>query len=68
MILSRPITENGHILGVATTAERGWLFTAVDPRVEDLQGTCFRTPAEAERVALLVLARGRRSRFAAVRP
>lgn len=59
MIHSRPITENGQMIGVATTADRGWLFTAIDPRVEDLHGSCFGTPAEAERVALLVLARGR---------
>lgn len=59
MIQSRTINENGHLLGVATTADHGWLFTAIDPRVEDLHGSCFRTPAEAERVALLVLDRGR---------
>ncbi|NMJ41515.1 hypothetical protein GWK16_09705 [Roseomonas sp. JC162] len=59
MILSRPITENGHMVGVATTGDSGWLFTALDPRVEDLHGAQFRTPADAERVALLVLARGR---------
>lgn len=59
MVLSRPITENGHMLGVATTGDQGWLFTALDPRVEDLHGAQFRTVAEAERIALLVLARGR---------
>lgn len=59
MILSRTITENGHMIGVATTGDHGWLFTALDPRVEDLHGAHFRTPAEAERVALVVLARGR---------
>lgn len=59
MIQSRTIIDNGRLLGVATTADQGWLFTAIDPRVEDLHGSCFRTPAEAERVALLVLDRGR---------
>lgn len=59
MIQSRPITENGQMLGVATTGDAGWLFTALDPRVEDLHGSSFSSPAEAERVALLVLARGR---------
>ncbi|BDG70541.1 hypothetical protein [Roseomonas fluvialis] len=59
MIVSRPITENGQIVGVATTGDHGWLFTAIDPRVEDLHGAHFRTPADAERVARLVLARGR---------
>jgi hypothetical protein len=57
MILSRLITQNGHMLGVATTGDSGWLFTALDPRVEDLHGSCFPSPAEAERVARLVLAR-----------
>lgn len=59
MIQSRTIIDNGRLLGVATTADQGWLFTAIDPCVEDLHGRCFRTPAEAERVALLVLDRGR---------
>lgn len=59
MIQSRTITDKDRLLGVATTADQGWLFTAIDPGVEDLHGRCFRTTAEAERVALLVLERGR---------
>lgn len=59
MISSRLITENGQMVGVATTGDNGWLFTAIDPRVEDLHGASFHTPADAERVARLVLARGR---------
>jgi hypothetical protein len=59
MIVSRPITENGQMVGIATTGDHGWLFTAIDPRVEDLHGASFRTPADAERVARLVLARDR---------
>ncbi|MBR0651793.1 hypothetical protein GXW78_19140 [Roseomonas terrae] len=59
MIHSCTITENGRLLGVATTADHGWMFTAIDPRVEDLHGSRFRSTAEAERVALLVLDRGR---------
>jgi hypothetical protein len=59
MIVSRPITENGQMVGVATTGDHGWLFTAIDPRVEDLHGANFPSPADAERVARLVLARGR---------
>lgn len=59
MIQSRIINEGGRLLGIATTADHGWLFTAIDPRVEDLHGSQFHTPAEAERIALLVLDRGR---------
>lgn len=59
MIQSRSINDNGHLLGIATTADHGWLFTAIDPRVEDLHGSQFRSPDEAERVARLVLDRGR---------
>lgn len=62
MIFSRPITENGQMIGVATTGDAGWLFTAIDPRVEDLHGASFRSPGEAERVAHLVLARSRGGR------
>lgn len=62
MIQSRPITAHGRMLGVATTADQGWTFIATDPSVEDLHGVRFHSPAEAERVALLVLDRDHRPR------
>jgi hypothetical protein len=75
MHTSRPIAVHGRFLGVAVTQAHGqahpWRFIATDPAVEDLDGATFRDPAEAERVATLVLHRGRRAaavRLHAVRP
>ena len=51
--------ERGRSSGLVTTGDRGWLFTAIDPRVEDLHASSFSSPAEADRVARLVLDRAR---------
>jgi hypothetical protein len=57
---SRPIEVDGRFLGVAVTHAAAWRFIATDPVVEDLDGACFPTPAEALRVARLVEQRNRR--------
>ncbi|MBK1656659.1 hypothetical protein [Paracraurococcus ruber] len=62
MHTSRPIDVQGRFLGVAVThvADHGglaWRFVATDPLLEDLDGATFPSPAEAQRVAGLVLAR-----------
>ncbi|MEN0074617.1 MAG: hypothetical protein AAGC69_09545 [Paracraurococcus sp.] len=69
MHTSRPIEVEGRFLGVAVThvsesqaqpQTTHWRFVATDPVVEDLDGAAFPSPAEARRVAGLVLARSRR--------
>ncbi|NOG70281.1 hypothetical protein [Roseicella sp. DB1501] len=65
MHTSRPIEVEGRFLGVAVThvsesQAQHWRFVATDPVVEDLDGAAFPSPAEARRVAGLVLARSRR--------
>lgn len=57
MHASRPIEVNGRFVGVAVARDATWLFLATDPALEDLQGQGFPNPAEAARVARLVLAR-----------
>ena len=57
MHTSRPIEVRGRFIGVAVTHAAAWRFVATDPVVEDLDGATFPTPAEAQRVAGLVLAR-----------
>ena len=57
MLQSRPIEIEGRFVGVAVANERHWHFVATDPVLEDLHGATFPTPAEAARVARLVLAR-----------
>jgi hypothetical protein len=57
MLQSRPIEIEGRFVGVAVANERHWHFVATDPVLEDLHGATFPTPAEATRVARLVLAR-----------
>ena len=59
MIRSRPISVAGRFLGAVVSQAEGWSFIATDPVVADLQGRRFPTPAEAERIAGLVLARSR---------
>lgn len=59
MIQSRPIEIDGHFVGVAVHAAADWHFVAIDPAVEDLHGTHFRSTEEAARVARLVLQRAR---------
>jgi len=60
MHTSRPIAVEGRFLGVAVTQAAHWRFIATDPAVEDIDGATFPSPAEAHRVAGLVLSRGRR--------
>ncbi|MDO9708025.1 hypothetical protein [Paracraurococcus lichenis] len=64
MHTSRPIEVEGRFLGVAVTHAAGqagpaWRFIATDPVVEDLDGASFPSPAEAQRVAGLVVQRSR---------
>jgi hypothetical protein len=64
MHTSRPIEVQGRFLGVAVTQvsptlAAHWRFIATDPVVEDLDGATFPSPAEAQRVAGLVLQRSR---------
>ena len=66
MHTSRPIEVQGRFLGVAVTQAAPplaaqWRFIATDPAVEDLDGASFPSPAEAQRVAGLVLHRSRQS-------
>ena len=59
MLASRPIEVQGRFLGVAVAHEAAaWRFVAVHPAVGDIDGATFPSPAEAKRVAELVLARG----------
>ena len=60
MHTSRPIQVEGRFVGVAVTDTSAWRFIATDPSVEDLDGATFPSPAEAERVAGLVLVRNTR--------
>jgi hypothetical protein len=57
MHTSRPIEVQGRFLGVAVTNASAWRFIATDPAVEDIDGASFASPAEAQRVAGLVLGR-----------
>lgn len=68
MLASRPIEAQGRFLGVAVTHETRWRFVAIDPLVEDIDGATFPDPAEAKRVAELVLARNGGGSGAAARP
>ena len=55
---SHPIAVRGRFLGVVVThAAADWRFIATDPVVEDIDNRTLSSPAEAERVAHLVLAR-----------
>jgi hypothetical protein len=47
----------GRFLGVAVTHANAWRFIATDPLVEDIDGATFPSPAEARRVAGLVIGR-----------
>ena len=58
MLASRPIEVQGRFLGVAVTHEAAWRFIATHPAVGDIDGATFPSPAEAKRVAELVLVRG----------
>ena len=57
MLASRPIEVQGRFLGVAVTHEAAWRFIATHPAVGDIDGATFPSPAEAKRVAELVLVR-----------
>ena len=54
---SYPILLGNRIVGVAIACDAGLVFTAMDPRLDDLSGARFPDAAEARRVAALVLAR-----------
>ena len=57
MIRSQPIDIDGRFVGVAIQSAPDWHFVAVDPALADLHGASFRGPADAARVARLVLIR-----------
>ncbi len=57
MHTSRPIEVQGRFVGVAVAHAAAWRFIATDPAVEDIDGATFPSPAEAERVAGLVVGR-----------
>ena len=58
MHTSRPIAVGGRFLGIAIAqGSQAWHFKVTDPVIEELDGAAFVSPAEAERVAGLVLAR-----------
>jgi hypothetical protein len=59
MIQSRPIEVDGQFVGAAVNANADWHFVATDPRLEDLHGQHFASPAEVTRVARLALLRDR---------
>lgn len=59
MIRSRPVIVAGRFLGAVVPQAEGWSFIATDPVVADLQGKRFPTPAEAARIAGLMLERSR---------
>jgi hypothetical protein len=65
MIASRPVAIGGRFVGVAVAGPSGWHFKAIDPVVDDLEGARFSSPAEAARVAGLVVERARRHDAAA---
>ena len=56
---SRPISVDGRFVGVAVAREADWMFLATDPGLEDLECMAFHDPAEAARVARLVVLRAR---------
>lgn len=57
MLQSFPIPLAGRMVGVAVASDAGLVFTALDARLDDLQGVRFRDVAEARRVAAVVLSR-----------
>jgi len=59
MIQTHPVIVAGRLLGAAVAQEGGWSFIAADPLVADLHGQRFPSPAEACRIAGLVLDRAR---------
>jgi hypothetical protein len=52
-----PILLCGRIVGCAVPVDHGMVFTALDPRLDDLTGARVTTAAEALRVAAVVLSR-----------
>lgn len=60
MHTSHPVEAEGRFVGVAVSHDDAWRFVAVHPSVEDIDGAVFPSPAEARRVAGLILARGNR--------
>ncbi|MGX9964795.1 hypothetical protein ACVFYP_15810 [Roseomonas sp. F4] len=59
MIESRPIEIDGRFVAVAVHSATNWHIVAVDPALEDLDGSRFASVADATRVARLVLQRAR---------
>lgn len=60
MLNTHPIEAEGRLLGVAVQSAADWHVVAVDPAIEDLHGMRFPCPADAARVAGVVIRRGRR--------
>lgn len=57
MMPSFPLLICGRMVGFAIACDAGLVFTAVDPRLDDLSGTHFRDAAHLRRVAAAVMAR-----------
>ncbi len=57
MTAAFPIQIAGRMVGFVVACEAGLVFTALDPRLDDLSGARFPNAAEARRVAAVVLAR-----------
>lgn len=57
MMPSYPVLLAGRMVGFAIGCDAGLVFTALDPRLEDLSGARFRDAAEVRRVAAAVMAR-----------
>ncbi|MBI0434568.1 hypothetical protein [Roseomonas sp. KE0001] len=68
MIASRPVDVGGRFVGVVVASHDAWFFKAIDPIVDDLDGGRFASPAEAGRVARLVIERQQRARLVRALP
>jgi hypothetical protein len=57
MIRTLPLQLDGRIVGVTIGTAAGVRFLPLDPRLADLDGAGFPDAEEAQRVAVIVLAR-----------
>jgi hypothetical protein len=48
---SKPITDDGRLIGVAARDDNGWFFIAIDPRTARLDRARFTDPEAAGRAA-----------------
>jgi hypothetical protein len=57
MMPSFPILLAGRMVGFAIACDAGLVFTALDPRLDDLSGARFRDAGHVRRVVAAVMAR-----------